>query len=35
MIEDVLFDASRLLSRTERSAPTGVDRERVSVTVFC
>lgn len=26
MIEDVLFDASRLLSRTERSAPTGVDR---------
>jgi len=26
LIEDVLFDASRLLSRTERSAPTGVDR---------
>jgi len=24
--EDVLFDASRLLSRTERNAPTGVDR---------
>lgn len=26
MAEDILFDASRLLSRTERSAPTGVDR---------
>ncbi len=26
MPEDILFDASRLLSRTERSAPTGVDR---------
>jgi len=26
MIEGVLFDASRLLSRTERTAPTGVDR---------
>ncbi|CAN5227743.1 N/A [soil metagenome] len=26
MIESVLFDASRLLSRTERTAPTGVDR---------
>ncbi len=26
MTEDVLFDASRLLSRTERNAPTGVDR---------
>ncbi len=26
MVQDVLFDASRLLSRTERSAPTGVDR---------
>lgn len=26
MIQDVLFDASRLLSRTDRSAPTGVDR---------
>ncbi|MFC5373549.1 glycosyltransferase family 4 protein [Brevundimonas faecalis] len=26
MIQDILFDASRLISRTERSAPTGVDR---------
>lgn len=26
MIEGVLFDASRLLSRTDRTAPTGVDR---------
>lgn len=26
MTEDILFDASRLLSRTERTAPTGVDR---------
>ncbi len=26
MIEGVLFDASRLISRTERTAPTGVDR---------
>lgn len=26
MTQDVLFDASRLLSRTDRSAPTGVDR---------
>lgn len=26
MNETILFDASRLLSRTERSAPTGVDR---------
>ena len=26
MTEDILFDASRLLSRTERSSPTGVDR---------
>ncbi len=26
MSRDILFDASRLLSRTDRSAPTGVDR---------
>ena len=26
MTQDILFDASRLLSRTDRSAPTGVDR---------
>ena len=26
MTRDILFDASRLLSRTDRSAPTGVDR---------
>ena len=26
MSQDILFDASRLLSRTDRSAPTGVDR---------
>lgn len=26
MTEDILFDASRLLSRTERNSPTGVDR---------
>lgn len=26
MTTDILFDASRLISRTERSAPTGVDR---------
>lgn len=26
MPQDILFDASRLLSRTDRSAPTGVDR---------
>jgi glycosyltransferase involved in cell wall biosynthesis len=26
MTEDILFDASRLVSRTERSSPTGVDR---------
>lgn len=26
MTSDILFDASRLLSRTDRSAPTGVDR---------
>jgi glycosyltransferase involved in cell wall biosynthesis len=26
MTQDILFDVSRLLSRTERSAPTGVDR---------
>lgn len=26
MIESVLFDASRLISRTDRTAPTGVDR---------
>ncbi|QTC90630.1 glycosyltransferase family 4 protein [Brevundimonas goettingensis] len=26
MTDDILFDASRLVSRTERSAPTGVDR---------
>ena len=25
-MEDILFDASRLVSRTERTAPTGVDR---------
>lgn len=26
MTQDILFDASRLVSRTERSSPTGVDR---------